>query len=121
MSIRKLFAILEEYYRSLLNRQKILDDPILTERINLEEEKQTILKKPINADKKVAEMLKTTQKQTFMDEQLRGAKQESIDLVPPSPVITSTVTTPKKKRKIKKKQVYSHTVFIVAKDCSNSS
>lgn len=98
MVVKKLFVIPEEFYNSLMKRQKILDDPLLSEQVNLEQQKDAILRKPQNVDEKVAELVQVGHKQRIIEEQRKTMGVPVIDHPIISMPATEASLTPRKKR-----------------------
>lgn len=99
-----MYVIPSEFYESLMRRTKLTENPLLTEEVKIEEEKEKVLRKRRNPDVKVAELVALKQKQQIIREKRKKNEPENQEKeITPISISTIPLTPAKKPGRPSKK------------------
>jgi len=74
--MKKMFLIPSDFYESLMQRSKTLTDPVINAQIEIESDKQKIVKNRKPADETVNDLVNILHKENVLDEQIKLKKEE---------------------------------------------
>jgi len=76
-NVKKLFVVPEDFFESVIRRQKIIDDPLIGDQMKIEKEKELLLHvKKLSDDEKVIRLEALNQKENIVKEQREAKKDE---------------------------------------------
>jgi len=100
-NVKKMLLIPSDFYESLMQRSKTLTDPVINAQIEIENDKQKIVKNKKPADEKVKDLVNILHKQNVLDETIKLKKEE------PQPVqIVTNEIAKKRGRPPKQKETF---------------